>query len=124
MRLRHATVVPPIDGPQWNESHVLAAHDLGNVGGEVLVVLEHGSVQLGRLVANTTFVLPPVAAGTTEHLSLILSNDAAGGRAVTVAGVSWIGGAAPVFDTAAGAKNIIVLRGVHGQWIGDGGVVA
>jgi hypothetical protein len=124
MRLRHATTTATIGAAQWNESHVLAAHDLGSISGTVTVSLENGSVQSGVLAGNVTFDLPAVAAGTTEHLTLILTNDATAGRAVTVTGVQWIGGVAPTFDTAANAKNVIVLRGVSGVWIGDGGKFA
>ena len=124
MRLRHATTTATISGTQWNESHVLAAHALGNITGSVSLTLDNGSVQTGTLTGNVTFTLPTVAAGTTEHLTLILTNDATAGRAVTITGIQWVGGTAPTFDTAASAKNIIVLRGINGAWIGDGGKFA
>ena len=122
MRLRHATTTATIGATQWNESHVLATHDLGNITGAVSITLENGSVQRGVLAGNVTFTLPTVTAGTAEHLTLILTNDATAGRAVTITGIQWVGGTAPTFDTAAGAKNIIVLRGTNANgWIGDGG---
>ena len=121
MRLRHNTTTAVIGGAQWNESHVLAEHNLGNISGSVSIVLENGSVQRGVLTGNVTFTLPVVATGTTEHLSLILTNDSTAGRAVTITGIQWIGGIAPTFDTAANAKNIIILRGTSAGWIGDGG---
>lgn len=124
MRLRHKTTAAVITGTQWNESHVLATHDLGNITGSVSLTLDNGSVQTGTLTGNVTFTLPTVAAGTTEHMTLILTNDATAGRAVTLTGIQWVGGAAPTFDTAASAKNIIVLRGINGAWIGDGGKFA
>ena len=124
MRLRHATTTAIITGTQWNESHVLAAHALGGITGSVSLTLDNGSVQTGTLTGNVTFTLPTVAAGTTEHLTLILTNDATDGRAVTIIGIQWVGGTAPTFDTAASAKNIIVLRGINGTWIGDGGKFA
>ena len=124
MRLRHKTTTATISGPQWNEDHVLASHDLGNITGSVTIDLANGCVQTGTLTGNVTFTLPAVAAGTTEHLTLILTNDATAGRAVTITGIQWVGGAAPTFDTAAAAKNIIVLRGINGAWIGDGGKFA
>ena len=124
MRLRHATTTAPISGTQWNESHVLAAHALGNITGSVSLTLDNGSVQTGTLTGNVTFTLPTVTAGTTEHLTLILTNDGTAGRAVTITGIQWVGGTAPTFDTAANAKNIIVLRGINGTWIGDGGKFA
>ena len=121
MRLRHNTTTAVIGEAQWNESHVLAEHDLGNISGPVSIVLENGSVQRGVLTGNVTFTLPAVATGTTEHLTLILTNDDTAGRAVTITGIQWIGGVAPTFDTAANAKNIIILRGTSAGWIGDGG---
>ena len=124
MRLRHATTTATNSGTQWNESHVLAAHALGNITGSVSLTLDNGSVQTGTLTGNVTFTLPTVTAGTTEHLTLILANDATAGRAVTITGIQWVGGTAPTFDTAASAKNIIVLRGINGTWIGDGGKFA
>ena len=81
MRLRHATTTATISGTQWNESHVLAAHALGDITGSVSLTLDNGSVQTGTLTGNVTFTLPTVAAGTTEHLTLILINDATAGRA-------------------------------------------
>lgn len=122
MRLRHKTTTAVISGPQWNEDHVLASHDLGNISGSVTIDLANGSVQRGVLTGNVTFALPTVPAGTAEHLTLILSNDSTAGRAVTITLIQWVGGAAPTFDTGANAKNIIVLRGTNSHgWIGDGG---
>lgn len=124
MRLRHATTTAVIGATQWNESHTLAAHDLGSISGTVSITLENGSVQTSTLTGNVTFTLPAVTSGTTEHLTLILTNDGTAGRAVTITGIQWVGGTAPTFDTAASAKNIIVLRGINGTWIGDGGKFA
>ena len=124
MRLRHKTTTAVITGTQWNEDHTLAAHALGNISGAVTIDLANGSVQTGTLTGNVTFTLPTVATGTTEHLTLILTNDGTAGRAVTITGIKWVGGAAPTFDTAAGAENVIVLRGINGAWIGDGGKFA
>lgn len=124
MRLRHATTTAVIGATQWNESHTLAAHDLGSISGTVSITLENGSVQTGTLTGNVTFTLPTVTSGTTEHLTLILTNDGTAGRAVTITGIQWVGGTAPTFDTAASAKNIIVLRGINGTWVGDGGKFA
>lgn len=121
MRLRHNTTTAVIGEAQWNESHVLAEYSLGSISGTVSITLENGSVQSGTLTGNVTFTLPTVSSGTTEHLTLILTNDGTAGRAVTITGIQWIGGVAPTFDTAASAKNIIVLRGTNAGWIGDGG---
>ncbi|MFT3758440.1 hypothetical protein [Thauera sp.] len=124
MRLRHKTTTAVIDEPQWNEDHVCALHELGSINGAVSIDLAHGSVQTATLTGNVTLTLPSVAVGTTEHLTLIFANDNAGGHAVTVTSVTWIGGSAPEFSDAANAQNCIVLRGTPGGWVGDGGTVA
>lgn len=124
MRLRHKAIGPVIGGIAWEDDHVLSQHDLGSISGAVTVDLSVGSVQTATLAGNVTLTLPEVTAGTTEHLTLILSNDATAGRAVTIPGIQWVGGAAPEFDDAADARNILVLRGTAGGWIGDGGAVA
>ena len=124
MRLRHKTTTAIIGSTQWNEDHTLAAHALGNISGSISIDLANGSAQTGTLIGNVTFALPEVTAGTTEHLSLILTNDGTSGHAVTITGVQWIGGTAPKFNTEANAKNIVVLRGISGAWIGDGGEFA
>ena len=125
MRLRHEDTEAVITGEKWNKNHVLAAHALGDITGSVSLALDNGSVQTGTLTGNVTFTLPTVTVGTTEHLTLILTNDATAGRAVTITGIQWVGGTAPTFDTAASAKNIIVLRGTNSNgWIGDGGKFA
>lgn len=124
MRLRHATTEAIIGEDEWNESHVLAAYDLGEIPSAANISLENGSVQTGTITTNVTLALPSVAAGTTEHLTLILTNDSTGGRAISVDGAQWVGGEAPEFNDTANAKNIIVLRGTSAGWIGDGGVVA
>lgn len=125
MSLRHATTTAVIGEDEWNEPHVITAHALGNISGAVSITQSSGSVQTGTLTGNVTFTLPTVAAGTTEHLTLILTNDSTAGHAVTITGIQWVGGTAPTFDTAANAKNIIVLRGTDANgWIGDGGKFA
>lgn len=124
MRLRHKTTSAVIGGTQWNEDHALAAHALGTLGATVTIDLANGSVQTATLGANLTITLPSVDAGLTEHLTLLLTNDGTAGRSVAITGIKWLTGAAPTFDTAASATNIIVLRGTSAGWIGDGGSYA
>lgn len=125
MRLRHKTTTAVITGTQWNEDHALAAAALGALGATHTVDLTSGSVQRGTLDANVTITLPAIPAGTTEHLTLILTNDATPGRSITItsgAGFDWITGVAPTLDDAASARNILFFRGTDGEgWIGDGG---
>lgn len=120
MRLRHKTTTAVITGTHWNEDHVLAAHALGNISGAVTIDLGNGITQSGTLTGNVTFTLPTLAAGVSEHLTLRLTNDATGGRAITITGIQWLTGTAPAFDTAANAKNAISLNGTSDGWIGDG----
>ena len=121
MKLRHKTTTAVIAGTQWNEDHTVATHALGTLGATVTIDLANGMLQTATLGANLTITLPSVAAGVTEHLTLLLTNDATAGRSVTITGIQWITGTAPTFDDAANATNIIVLRGTSAGWIGDGG---
>lgn len=128
LNINHATPssAKPLADAVWDEAHDVTApaHSLGNLGASVTIDLGNGSVQTGTLDANCTVTLPSVAAGTTEHLTLLLTNDGTAGRAVTVTGVAWVTGAAPDFNDAASATNIIVLRGTSAGWIADGGSYA
>ncbi|MFT3758985.1 hypothetical protein [Thauera sp.] len=108
-------------GTAWEERHVTDAHNLGDISGAVTIGLDDGAVQLGRVVENVTFTLPAVEAGLSEFLTLILDNDESGGRAITVSGAQWMHGAAPEFDDAPNARNVLVCRGVGLVWICDGG---
>jgi len=121
VKLRHKTTTAVIGEAQWNEDHAIGTHALGTLGATVTIDLANGSLQTGTLGANLTITLPAVTAGTTEHLTLLLTNDATAGRSVTITGIVWIGGTAPTFDTAASMRNVIVLRGTSAGWIGDGG---
>lgn len=116
MRLRHLTTEAVVGGTEWNENHVLAAHSLGSISGSVSITLDNGSVQSGTLTGTTTFTLPSVASGTTEHLTLILGNT--GSHSITITGATWVTGAAPDLDD----DCIIVLRGTAAGWIADGGI--
>lgn len=122
LNIDHAT--PSADKPLahavWDEPHdvVVPTHALGSISGSVSIDLTNGSVQTGALTGAVTFALPSVAANTTEHLTLILTN--AGTHAITVTGAAWVSGAAPDL----GNDCIIVLRGTSAGWIADGGIYA
>lgn len=124
MKLRHKTTTATIGETQWNEDHTLATHALGTLGATVTIDLANGSLQTATLGANLTITLPSVAANTTEHLTLLLTNDGTAGRSVTITDIKWVTGTAPTFDTGASKTNIIVLRGTSAGWIGDGGSYA
>lgn len=113
----------PLAHAVWDEPHDVSAptHALGTLGATVTIDLADGTLQTGTLGANLTITLPSVTAGTTEHLTLLLTNDATAGRSISITGIKWITGAAPTFDDAANATNIITLRGTSAGWIGDGG---
>lgn len=124
MKLRHKTTTAVIGATQWNEDHSVPIHALGALGATETIDLANGSVQTGTVDANVTITLPAIPAGTTEHLTLILTNWG-GPWAITVesaAGFVWLTGTAPTLGTATGNRNVLVFRGVDGDgWIGDGG---
>lgn len=101
-----------------------AYYNLGTISGTVNINLTNSDTQIGTLSGNTTIVLPALAAGQTRQLTLIITNSSAGGHAITVPSVAWIGQGAPQFNVAANARNILLFRGIDGLWIGDGGPVA
>lgn len=92
-----------------------AAHPIGAAAGSVSINLANGSVQTALIGDSVTFDLPSVPTGQAEHLTLLLDNSAE--HAITIAGVHWLGGAAPDLS----GLCIIVLRGITGVWIADGG---
>jgi len=124
----HATTSAskPLGDAVWDANHNFSVptHSLGTLGATVTIDLANGSLQTGTLGANLTITLPSVTSGTTEHLTLLLTNDATAGRSITITGIKWVTGAAPTFDDAADATNIITLRGTAAGWIGDGGSYA
>jgi hypothetical protein len=127
VKLRHKTTTATIGQTQWNEDHSLPDHALGNLGAAVTIDLANGAVQTGTVNGNVTITLPAVTAGLSEHLTLILTNDATGGYAITVqgdagVGFAWVGGSAPTLSDVASERNVLVFRGTNGEgWIGDGG---
>jgi hypothetical protein len=124
MKLRHKTTTALIGGTQWNEDHSLPTHSLGSLGSTETIDLANGSVQIGTVDATVTITLPSIPTGTTEHLTLFLTNSGAG-NAITItsaAGFEWLGGVAPELNDADAARNVLVFRGADGQgWVGDGG---
>lgn len=126
MKMRHPIPLPPselVGEDEWTGNHILPAGTLGSLSGTVEIDLDDGTVQSATLTGNTVFELPAVTADESEHLTLILTNGA-GDIAITVTGVLWLGGEAPDLDDSNAAVNVIVLRGISGQWIADGGPAA
>ena len=125
MKLRHKTTTATIGGTQWNEDHSVPLYAIGALGAAETIDLANGSVQTGTVDASVTITLPSIPAGTTEHLTLILTNSG-GPWAIAMAsgaGFEWIGGTAPTLGTATGERNVLVFRGADGEgWVGDGGI--
>lgn len=102
---------------------------LGNVTGSVLCDLSQGTAftMTATGAITVSFTNWPAAPAYTEPV-LYVTQDSAGGHAITVTGCDWLpNGTPPTFDTAASHLNIIPLaspdQGVHlyGQ---AGGVVS
>lgn len=74
------------------------------------------------LTEDTTIsITNPPAAGKFGSLSLVLTQDATGGWAVTwPASVKWAGGAAPALSTAAGAIDVLtfITKDAGASWYG------
>jgi hypothetical protein len=125
MEMGHPTPSPgnKVTGVHWLGNHTLKASDLGSKSGIVALSITDGPAQAATLTGNTTFTLPAITAGQTEHITLILTN-ADDDIAITVTGALWLGGQAPDLDDSDGAVNVITLRGIAGQWIADGDTAA
>lgn len=84
--------------------------------------LENGNVCNITLTANCTFTFSnPPASGKAGSFTLILRQDATGGRTTTwPASVDWPGGTAPTLTTAANAVDILVFTTIDGgtTWLG------
>lgn len=79
--------------------------------GALTLDLKNGNVFEVTLTEATTLTFSnPPAAGKAGSLTLILKQDATGGRAVTwPAAVKWAGGAAPTLSTDANAVDVLIL---------------
>ena len=82
--------------------------------------LAAGNVHVLELSGNVTlsFANAP-AAGVALALTVVLEQDATGGRLVTwPAGVRWPGGTPPTLSAAASAIDVAALLRVGGDWLG------
>src|SRR3569833_349176 len=81
-----------------------------------------GNVQSLTLTANSTFTISnPPAAGVSFGLTLMIAQDATGGRTITwPAAVKWPNGVAPTLTTPASKTDFISLMTIDGgaNWIG------
>lgn len=91
--------------------------------GSLVLDLAQGNVfevVLSASVTSLTFVNPP-AAGRVGVVTLILRQDATGGRSFAwPAAVKWAGGVAPVVSTAAAAIDVysLLTRDGGATWLG------
>lgn len=73
---------------------------------------------LATLTGNTTLTLPPGISMNAYTLTLALTQDGAGGRALTIPGVFWPYGVPPVPTPAAGSVDLWHLMWAGVAWIG------
>lgn len=77
------------------------------------------------LVGNATFTLPTPSAGISFTYTLVLVQDATGGRTVTwPTAVKWHKGTKPTLSTAANAIDLVHLFWTGAEWIGLTGAQA
>lgn len=96
-------------------------HTVASSGSSLTVDIANGAVQDITLTANCTISLTSPAAGDAWGLTLLLRQDASGGRTVTWPGsVTWIGGVAPVLHSGASTFDFVTLITVDGgtTWYG------
>lgn len=93
----------------WNGAARVA---LGNLTGNVTLDLNAGINFSGTLTGNVTLLLPSNMKNGQAG-SLLLTQDATGGRTISAA-VAWLplGGVAPLFDTGVSRKNYISFQDI------------
>lgn len=94
-----------------------------SASGVLTLKLENGNVFEVTLTENvtTTNLTNPPASGKAGYFTLILKQDATGGRTITFpATVKWSNGVAPSLSTAANALDILTFMTVNGgtTWCG------
>ena len=95
-------------------------HTVSSSGSSLTVDYSTADVWDITLTAACTLTLASVTSGIPTTLTLILRQDATGGRTVTWPGsVSWMGGSEPLLQTAANAVDVITLVTVDGgtHWL-------
>lgn len=91
-----------------------------NSGTAYTIDLANGSVQIITLTGNVTFTFPSVAAG--KSFTLILKQDATGGRTVTwPSSAKWPGGTAPTITSTASKRDTIAFVAEGSDWLGHVG---
>ena len=94
---------------------------VGSATGTVtLVAPSTATVHALTMTGNVTIAMPSAPAGAV-YLTLILKQDATGGRTTTwPSSVAWTDGVAPTLDTAAGTETVVVLFTINAgsSWTG------
>lgn len=92
----------------------------GNQTGAWAVPVDYPGTHRRTLTGNVTVDLTgraPVDPQQAVSVSLVLVQDATGGRTVAFSGVKWPNGVAPVLSAAAGAVDVVTLLWA-GEWLG------
>jgi hypothetical protein len=97
----------------------------GNTGSTETVDVTAGTVHRAVLDAATvTFTFTGAVSGTAASFTLLLVQDATGGRLAAWPGaVDWAGGTAPTLSTAANARDVLTFLTVDGGTVWYGSLV-
>lgn len=90
-----------------------------NTGAALTLDIANGSIQsLTANSATVTISLPSAASNTGKSLTVLLAQDATGGRAVTFSSVNWGNYGVPTFNTTASKTTIVSFVSTGTQWLG------
>jgi hypothetical protein len=89
---------------------------IGSSGTTKTLSLTSGTFQTVTLTGNCTFTMPTATAG--QSFSLIVSQDATGGRTATFTSVKWPAGTAPTITATASAVDILSFVSNGTFWYG------
>lgn len=98
---------PTLTSPVQSDTVATGIYDNGNSGTLKEIDWSNGDVQKVTLTGNCTFTYANAVAG--QRLTLLLVEDATGGRTITLPTSKYPEATAPDFDTTANAINVIVV---------------
>jgi hypothetical protein len=109
-----------IQGPQGVAGDQAPVVGPANISGTVtLVSSDLPSTRLRTLTGNVTFVLPTPSSNTSGTVTLVLTQDATGGRTITwPASVKWPDGIAQQPAAGANTLSVIHLLWTGANWLG------
>ena len=112
-----------IQGPQGNPGDEFTVYGPSNVSGTVtLGTPDLPSTRLWTMTGNITLNLPTPSAALSGTITLVLTQDATGGRTmVWPAAVKWSDGIAVQPATAANSISVVNLLWTGVQWLGMNG---